>query len=321
MLLPVPFTAHKDMPDREVSYRPFGEAVEFVSDPAAVPETKGFIGERFDADAGLQYLNARYYDPKLAMFVQPDWFEVTKAGVGTNRYAYSFNDPVNKMDPNGNFVGDDFYDEDGNELTQEEADNYNREMANRARKEVDRMRHSSNIIDKFLDLIGQDTRLENRAKEREQRIGLSPMERRALDIDPLVREAMEIYGVKPGLRGSFSGVKGPKAGIWGGPVDQAAAMRAAAGATYKTTSLTVAGRALAKHPNIAGFQTGVELSKVLRSPQALNEAANKAVANFMANGTRKVSQDGKVVNYVMSNGLGVRFNAITNDFITFLGRN
>ena len=25
-------------------------------------ETKGFIGERFDADAGLQYLNARYYD-------------------------------------------------------------------------------------------------------------------------------------------------------------------------------------------------------------------------------------------------------------------
>ena len=88
--------------DREVSYRPFGEAVEAVTDPSALPETKGFIGERFDADAGLQYLNARYYDPKLAMFIQPDWFEVTKAGVGTNRYAYAGNDPVNAGDPGGN---------------------------------------------------------------------------------------------------------------------------------------------------------------------------------------------------------------------------
>ncbi len=59
-------------------------------------------GERFDDQSGLQYLNARYYDPKLAMFIQPDWWEVTKPGVGTNRYAYSFNDPVNGLDPSGN---------------------------------------------------------------------------------------------------------------------------------------------------------------------------------------------------------------------------
>ncbi|MGB3314304.1 MAG: RHS repeat-associated core domain-containing protein [Albidovulum sp.] len=65
-------------------------------------ETKGFIGERFDSDAGLSYLNARYYDPKLAMFIQPDWWEVTESGVGTNRYAYSFNDPVNGKDTGGN---------------------------------------------------------------------------------------------------------------------------------------------------------------------------------------------------------------------------
>jgi hypothetical protein len=35
------------------------------------------------------------------MFIQPDWWEVTKAGVGTNRYSYSGNDPINKSDPSG----------------------------------------------------------------------------------------------------------------------------------------------------------------------------------------------------------------------------
>ena len=94
--------ADGSMVAKETTYRPFGEAVDFAVS-LTPPETKGFIGERFDADAGLQYLNARYYDPKLAMFIQPDWFEVTKAGVGTNRYAYSFNDPVNASDPGGEF--------------------------------------------------------------------------------------------------------------------------------------------------------------------------------------------------------------------------
>jgi RHS repeat-associated protein len=80
---------------------PFGEIDDWNVDPAVTEETKGFIGERFDADAGLQYLNARYYDPELGRFIQPDWFEVTAAGVGTNRYSYSANDPVNLMDPGG----------------------------------------------------------------------------------------------------------------------------------------------------------------------------------------------------------------------------
>jgi RHS repeat-associated protein len=83
-------------------YKPFGEQSEWLLPGNTAPETKGWIGERFDADAGLQYLNARYYDPELSLFLQPDWFEVTKAGVGTNRFSYSFNDPVNLSDPNGN---------------------------------------------------------------------------------------------------------------------------------------------------------------------------------------------------------------------------
>ncbi|NOX73210.1 MAG: RHS repeat-associated core domain-containing protein [Alphaproteobacteria bacterium] len=89
------------------TYRPFGEIDDWNVDPAVAFETKGFIGERFDADAGLQYLNARYYDPELGRFIQLDWFKVTEPGVGTNRYAYSANDPVNLSDPGGNsWLGD-----------------------------------------------------------------------------------------------------------------------------------------------------------------------------------------------------------------------
>jgi RHS repeat-associated protein len=87
-------------------YRPFGEQQAWVLDASVAGEDKGFIGERYDADAGLQYLNARYYDPRLGLFLQPDWFEVSEPGVGTNRYGYSFNDPVNLSDPGGNSVWD-----------------------------------------------------------------------------------------------------------------------------------------------------------------------------------------------------------------------
>jgi RHS repeat-associated protein len=88
------------MTERSV-FRPYGQEVPYIKNATVATESKGFIGERYDGDAGLQYLNARYYDPKLAMFIQPDWWEVTKAGVGTNRYSYSFNDPVNKSDRTG----------------------------------------------------------------------------------------------------------------------------------------------------------------------------------------------------------------------------
>jgi hypothetical protein len=38
-------------------------------------------------------------------FISPDTMDPTKPGVGTNRYAYSGNDPINKSDPNGHVWG------------------------------------------------------------------------------------------------------------------------------------------------------------------------------------------------------------------------
>jgi uncharacterized protein RhaS with RHS repeats len=46
-------------------YKPFGEQTEVLQPTQVNPEQKGWIGQRYDADAGLQYLNARYYDPEL----------------------------------------------------------------------------------------------------------------------------------------------------------------------------------------------------------------------------------------------------------------
>lgn len=61
---------------------------------------KGYIDERYDAETGLIYLNARYMDPRLARSISPDDWDPTLSGVGTNRYAYAGNEPVNKADNN-----------------------------------------------------------------------------------------------------------------------------------------------------------------------------------------------------------------------------
>lgn len=95
-------------------FQPYGELVPLAGGGCA-PESRGFIGERLDAGTGLIDLNARWYDPILGRFISADWWDplneaaalrgapigVLASPVGTNRYAYSANDPINKADPNG----------------------------------------------------------------------------------------------------------------------------------------------------------------------------------------------------------------------------
>jgi RHS repeat-associated protein len=88
----------------KLDYGPYGQP---LSSNGATPptsgfaQTKGYIGERYDPETGLQYLHARYYDSNEGRFLTPDWFDPWQAGVGTNRYAYAGNDPINGKDPNG----------------------------------------------------------------------------------------------------------------------------------------------------------------------------------------------------------------------------
>ena len=80
-------------------YGPFGNPL--TSNGSTILNGKAYINERFDAETGLQYLHARYYDPNLGRFLTPDTWDPILAGVDFNRYAYAANDPVNMSDANG----------------------------------------------------------------------------------------------------------------------------------------------------------------------------------------------------------------------------
>jgi RHS repeat-associated protein len=54
------------------------------------------LGHRRDAESGLVYMRARYYEPWTGRFVSED-----PARDGQNWYVYCANDPVNKVDPDG----------------------------------------------------------------------------------------------------------------------------------------------------------------------------------------------------------------------------
>ncbi|RBY74496.1 hypothetical protein DQ239_19490 [Blastococcus sp. TF02-09] len=75
------------------SYEPFGAErglVESVNNPFR------YIGGSFAEDTGLYHLEARYYDPALGRFTQPD-----PSGQEANAYVYSENDPCNASDGTG----------------------------------------------------------------------------------------------------------------------------------------------------------------------------------------------------------------------------
>ena len=85
-------------------YAPFGQ--QYPQAPSALSTSKGFIGERHDAETNLNFMRERYQSPEGTFFVSPDWWDPILPGVGTNRYAYAGNDPINKSDPNGHAIAD-----------------------------------------------------------------------------------------------------------------------------------------------------------------------------------------------------------------------
>ena len=57
---------------RRTTYRPYGDK---GMTSGTHTESKGYIGERHDAETGFVFLNARYYDPITTRFISPDWWD------------------------------------------------------------------------------------------------------------------------------------------------------------------------------------------------------------------------------------------------------
>lgn len=64
-----------------------------------------YTGQVLDDETGLYYYNARYYDPELGRFTQPDTIVPEPGDPQTlNRYAYCGNNPINYVDPSGHWI-------------------------------------------------------------------------------------------------------------------------------------------------------------------------------------------------------------------------
>ena len=82
------------------SYSPFGSE---LGNTTGTNDRAGFTGHIKDSATGLNYMQARYYDPVIGRFLSVD--PVTFVDTGNpgyfNRYAYTMNDPINNLDPDG----------------------------------------------------------------------------------------------------------------------------------------------------------------------------------------------------------------------------
>lgn len=67
--------------------------------------SSGFLTRVLSLLLVCSMLSVSFGSAASARFISPDTMDPTIEGVGTNRYAYAGNDPINKSDPNGHWFG------------------------------------------------------------------------------------------------------------------------------------------------------------------------------------------------------------------------
>lgn len=85
-------------------YDPFGTE-KFVLNPNLRFDPR-YTGQEYDLETGLYYYKSRYYNPKLARFIQPDTIVPSAKNLQAyNRYSYVTNNPLKFTDPSGHMPG------------------------------------------------------------------------------------------------------------------------------------------------------------------------------------------------------------------------
>ena len=85
---------------QDIYYYPYGE---IKTSTGTIDVRHKYTDKEWDAEAGLYYFGARYYDPKLAKFISADPIVPAPFYPQTlNRYSYAYNNPMVVRDLNGN---------------------------------------------------------------------------------------------------------------------------------------------------------------------------------------------------------------------------
>jgi RHS repeat-associated core domain len=85
-----------------------GSGVDITNDTGSVgyKNPYRYRGYRYDTEAGMYYLNARYYNPEWGRFINADGITGTPGELlSENMFAYCANNPINREDPSGYLWG------------------------------------------------------------------------------------------------------------------------------------------------------------------------------------------------------------------------
>ncbi len=83
-------------------YDAFGTPIEEYTNENGKDNPIRYAGYQYDSETGLYYLNARYYDSKIARFLSEDTYRGSAADpLSLNLYTYCVNNPIRYWDPSG----------------------------------------------------------------------------------------------------------------------------------------------------------------------------------------------------------------------------